>query len=392
MFQKLVSHNSDISALVTKGYAVGFDSGYLIIRDVPYLDSQLDLAIGAIVSKYIPDPKGGDTITMEDHQIFFAGSHPYDLAGNKIPNLGGGECKLALSNNNQDVLVERSFSNKPRSGSFDDFFHKIDSYVSIISGPAMEKFPKASPFTFSVREDFPESVFHFHDTLTSRAEILDLSQNLSDDKVAVIGLGGTGSYLLDFLIKTPVREIRAFDQDTFHVHNAFRAPGRYDPQMEDGKSKADVYRHRYANFHKGLHIFGEEITDQSQHHLDGITFAFVCVDKGVSRATIFNLLRSLRIPYIDVGLGLNRKHGPIGGMTRVSYYSDDQDTGTRVDIAPLTDHPNDIYRVNVQISELNALNACIAIARFKQMRGFYHETETWNEHLFRIEDLRATIQ
>ena len=51
-------------------------------------------------------------------------------------------------------------------------------------------------------------MFKFHDTLTSRAEITDLSAKFDDDVVAVIGLGGTGAYVLDFLVKTAVREIR----------------------------------------------------------------------------------------------------------------------------------------------------------------------------------------
>jgi len=39
---------------------------------------------------------------------------------------------------------------------------------------------------------------------------VDLSSKFADDVVAVIGLGGTGSYIVDFLVKTPVKEIRGF--------------------------------------------------------------------------------------------------------------------------------------------------------------------------------------
>jgi hypothetical protein len=39
-------------------------------------------------------------------------------------------------------------------------------------------------------------VFKFQDTLTSRAEIGDLSALFKDDVVALIGLGGTGAYVL----------------------------------------------------------------------------------------------------------------------------------------------------------------------------------------------------
>jgi len=70
-----------------------------------------------------------------------------------------------------------------------------------------------------------KSVFKFHDTLTSRAEIGDLAAVFRDEVIAVIGLGGSGAYLLDFLVKTPVKEIRGFDGDFYHVHNAFRSPG-----------------------------------------------------------------------------------------------------------------------------------------------------------------------
>jgi len=46
-----------------------------------------------------------------------------------------------------------------------------------------------------------------------------------------------GGYLLDFLVKMPVREIRGFDFDFFHVHNAFRSPGRL-AEDDLGKPKA----------------------------------------------------------------------------------------------------------------------------------------------------------
>lgn len=57
-------------------------------------------------------------------------------------------------------------------------------------------------------------------------------------------------------------------------------------------------------------------------------------------------------------------------------------------MAQLADSPDDMYRTNVQIGELNALNACLAVIRFKQLRGFYLEA-TPNYHLlFEIADLK----
>ncbi|MEJ7862401.1 MAG: DUF6791 domain-containing protein [Pyrinomonadaceae bacterium] len=221
MFQKLVNHNEDIRRLVEKGYAVAFDSNYLIVRDIPYLDNAGQLQIGAIVAKLVFIDQ--ERVTQDDHQIFFAGSVPYNIDGTPIPNLAGGPIEFALSDAAKDVIVQRSFSNKPRvSAKFENFFEKIESYVGIISGPAIESHG-ANPYTFRTVEEVPDSVFKFHDTLTSRAEITDLSNKFKDDVIAIIGLGGTGAYVLDLLVKTQVREIRAFDPDLFHVHNAFRS-------------------------------------------------------------------------------------------------------------------------------------------------------------------------
>ena len=49
--------------------------------------------------------------------------------------------------------------------------------------------------------------------------------------MAIVGLGGTGSYILDFLAKTPVQHIHLFDGDRFLQHNAFRSPGA--PSLEE---------------------------------------------------------------------------------------------------------------------------------------------------------------
>ncbi len=387
MFQKLVNHNNDILRLVEKGYAVAFDSNHLVVRDIPYLDSDRKLQFGAIVTKleFIDQER----VTQTDHQIFFAGSIPHGLDGNPISNLGGGPCQLTLSEASKEVVVQRSFSNKPKStGKFQDFFEKIESYVAIISGPAIE-LHNANPHTFrAVKEVIPDSIFKFHDTLTSRAEIADISAKFKDDVIAIFGLGGTGVYVLDFLVKTPVREIRAFDLDEFRVHNAFRSPGRVEP-TEFGKPKAEIYRSRYENFRTGLLITRKFIDASCSGDLDGVTFAFVCVDKGSSRAEIFDLLISMGIPFIDVGMGLNRKRGSLNGMLRTTYYSAEQARKLRdKGLAELADSPDDLYRTNIQIGELNALNASMAVLRFKQLRGFYFDEVSYYHLLFEVSDLK----
>jgi hypothetical protein len=387
VFHQLVSHNDDLRRLVERGYAVAIDSGYLIIRDVPYLDDQRQLQWGAFVAKLEFVDKL--TVRQDDHQVWFAGSVPHGLDGNQIPNLGGGPTTLALGEASRDVVVQRRFSNKPKTtGAFADLFDKIESYVTIIAGLAME-LHGANPLTFRTVETISDSVFKFHDTLTSRAETTDLAAKFSNDVVAVIGLGGTGAYVLDFLAKTPVKEIRGFDFDVFHVHNAFRSPGRLE-DSELGRPKTDVYAGRYGSFRHGLKIERKFIDSASGADLEGVTFAFVCVDKGSARSEIFDLLISKGIPFIDLGMGLNRKRGPVNGMMRATYYAAESAQAVREKgLAEMSDLPDDIYRTNIQISEINALNACLAVIRFKQVRGFYFEEIPYYHLLLDIGDLKV---
>lgn len=386
MFHRLVSRNDDLRRLVEKGYAVGFDTGFLIVRDIPYLGHEKRLQVGAVVAKLVHVDQ--ERVTQDDHQVYFAGSVPHNIDGTPIPNLGGGRTQIPLSEGNRDVVVQRSFSNKPPvTGKFDDFFEKIESYVAIISGPAMQ-LHGANPYTFRAVETFPESVFKLHDTLTSRAEIGDLSAKFAQDVVAVIGLGGTGAYVLDFLVRTPVREVRAFDHDFFHVHNVFRSPGRFDDK-ELGQPKAEVYQGRYDNFRTGLSVKRQAIGSDSAEALDDVTFAFICVDKGTARSEIFDLLLSKKIPFIDVGMGLSRKRGSLNGMLRTTYYSAEH--GEEVlakGFAELTDHPDDLYRNNIQIGELNALNSALAVIRYKQLRGFYSTEVPYHHFLFEVCDYK----
>jgi hypothetical protein len=392
MLKTLASHNPDLQRLLEKGYALTIDSDHLVVRDIPCLDSAGQLQWSAFVSKLVLEDQ--TKARPEDHQIYFAAPRPFGLDGQVIRGLGGGDAKLDLSECCQDVVVRQRFSHKLKDAgqlrSYVDHFEKIESYVAMICGPAMERFG-VSPYTFRhYEEEAPNSVFKLRDTLTSRAEISDLAKLFENDVIAIIGLGGSGSYVLDFMVKTPVREIRGFDSDSFFVHNAFRSPGRLN--MDEGaelrQSKADVYQKRYENFRHGLTIKPLFIDETSIAELDGVTFAFVCVDKGNSRKRIIDLLISKNIPFIDVGMGLKRHDGPISGTVRTTYFPHDSGHIIRSKgYVPETDSPDDVYKTNIQIAELNALNAALAVLRFKQIRRFYAGPSSLNQLLFTLDNL-----
>jgi hypothetical protein len=74
---------------------------------------------------------------------------------------------------------------------------------------------------------------------------------------------------------------------------------------------------------------------------------------------------------------------------RVTYFSAaDAERIREMQLAELTDRPDDIYRANIQIAELNALNACLAVIRFKQLRGFYFEDAPLYNLLYGVGDMK----
>ncbi len=384
MFQKLVSRNPDIERLLKRGYSISFDAGYLIVRDIPYLGPEKQLNWGAIVCKL--DFVDETSVRQDNHQIWFAGGSPHGLDGKPIPLLGDASATLPLGECSKDVIVERRFSNKPKSGAFADHYEKVDSYVAIISGPAMSD--GVDPYRFrAVEVANPHPVFKLQDTLTSRAGIGDLNGAFSEDVVAIVGLGGTGSYVLDFLARTPVKEVRLFDGDEYHVHNAFRSPGRL-AEGDLGRKKAAVYAERFEGFRHGVSYEATNIDSENGHLLDGVSLAFVCVDKGSARKEIHSQLRSRSISYIDVGMGLRRKGGKLRGMCRTTLYQG----GTNLEpvdalgLVQLVDGPDDEYKENIQVAELNALNAALAIIRYKQLRGFYADDVDAFNLLFSVSD------
>lgn len=67
--------------------------------------------------------------------------------------------------------------------------------------------------------------FKIPNTFEARAMIGPVQDRIRCQSIAIIGLGGTGAYVLDLVAKTPVQEIHTLDNDYVEWHNFMRAPG-----------------------------------------------------------------------------------------------------------------------------------------------------------------------
>ena len=79
----------------------------------------------------------------------------------------------------------------------------------------------------------------------------------------------------------------------------------------------------------------------------------------------------------------------LGGMLRTTYFSkQNAEYLNNLGIVSFADQPDGEYRTNIQIGELNALNACMAVIKYKQLLGFYSDDDDVSNHLlFNITDI-----
>ena len=109
--------------------------------------------------------------------------------------------------------------------------------------------------------------------------------------MAIVGLGGTGSYVLDMVAKTPVQEIRLFDNDEFLQHNAFRSPGAPSlGELREAPKKVEYLKAIYSNMHRRIVAQSVNLDASNIHLLDGVTFAFLCMDDGEAKQLIVHKL------------------------------------------------------------------------------------------------------
>ncbi len=371
MSQKLFALNGDLKALREEGYFVQVKGGFLVMRDVPYVDAQRQVRRGTLISSLAL--AGEQTRPPDTHVVHFDGDFPCDQAGRPLDQI---RLVGQPANLGSGLTARHSFSSKPEGG-YRNYHQKMSTYASILCGPATTLEPGASPRSLTVPQDEEHSPFNYTDTASGRAGVGFLAERLSSERVAIVGLGGTGAYVLDFVAKTPVREIRLFDGDELLQHNAFRAPGAASlDELRDAPLKVDYLKGIYSRMHRGIVAHPVFLDAGKLGLLDGVTFAFICIDDGPAKRVLVDRLEAMDLPFIDVGMGLELVDGSLGGILRVTASTPGKREHVQQGRIPFGGGgKDDVYSSNIQVADLNALNATLATIKWKKIRGFYRDLE-----------------
>jgi hypothetical protein len=166
-----------------------------LVKDVPYV------AAGRIVKRGIlvmPLKLAGDvTVKPDNHVAHFIGEFPCRADGTLIDTIGNesnGRTKLG-----EGVEIDQTFSAKPMpSGAYDNYYDKVTQYVTILSGYAQKIEPGVNG------EDLPASrgrrrrrdgVQVYRHRLNPGRNRRGHGEARGSEKIAIVGLGGTGSYV-----------------------------------------------------------------------------------------------------------------------------------------------------------------------------------------------------
>lgn len=374
------SPSEGLERLARDGYEVAIRSGHLILGRVPYVTRERTVKYGRLVCPLASgDLDAGQGL---DHTVYFAGDYPCDDKGEPIEALRNSSERQELA---KHLWVDHHFSAKPEGGSYRDIHHKMTHYAQSLERYARRIDPGAiaQAGRLEVAADASDP-FMFMETASSRAGITSLNERLAGDKIGIVGLGGTGSYILDYVSKTRVSEIHLFDGDHYQQHNAFRAPGATQPEeLEQRTTKAKFYSDRYSAMRNGVIAHEFDITEVNVGILTGLDFVFIAIDNNEARHWLLQHLARANVPFVDVGIGIEKKDNQLLGIVRTSFSESPRSAADVCDECNPSDGSE--YERNIQIVELNALNAALAVIRWKKHREFYLDLGHENRSTYTID-------
>lgn len=388
MSQLPISRSPDLYRLRAEGYNVSVEGGYVVMRDVPYVTPSKQVARCSLA-----DIHNDASSRPNDHTMWMSGESPSDENGQRLLRYLAGDGAPQNLRITDDLFAQWHFSIKMIDENKNhipdqNYYSKFTRYVERlgVAVKALGGTESAKTFPVVVPDDEEQSVFNYHDTASIRAHIQPITKKLEGLRIAIVGVGGTGSYILDLVAKTPVAEIHLYDPDAFLQHNAFRAPGAASvDDLKAKPSKVDYFVQVYGKVRMGVVPHSGGLTSSNVDELKSLDFVFLAVDPGEHKKLAITAMTEAGVPFVDCGMGLYVVDERIAGQLRLTTVTsakhDHVDRHIKLNQANV---PNE-YAHNIQVAELNALNASLAVVRWKKHFGYYNDLEYEHQSTYAVD-------
>lgn len=151
--------------------------------------------------------------------------------------------------------------------------------------------------------------------------------------------------------------------------------------------KVDYYQGLYSKMRNGIIAHSCRIDTSNVDILREMNFVFLCMDSGELKDPIMRTLEAGGVSFVDVGMGVHEKAGALFGIVRATTSTpekrDHVRDNHRVSFAPAIG--NNDYSRDIQVADLNAMNAVLAVIKWKKLCGYYHDLEREHHSTYTIE-------
>ena len=146
---------------------------------------------------------------------------------------------------------------------------------------------------------------------------------LSQLKIGIVGVGGTGSAVAEQLVREGIKNLIVADHDKFDPSNLTRIYGSYIDTKQD--YKVDIIAKHLKKIQNDIRIktiSGNIMSQKTLRYFKNCDVIFSCTDRHAPRSILNELAHQYFIPVIDIGVGIDSKNDKIvGGTVRVSLSS-----------------------------------------------------------------------
>ena len=243
--------------------------------------------------------------------------------------------------------------------------------------------------------------FKIPNTFEARAALGPVQDRIREQRIAVIGLGGTGAYVLDLIAKTPVSEIHLLDADEVEWHTFMRAPGapttgEIESLSQNPLTKVAYNHSKYTSLREGIYPHAVRIDNSSVLaeflSIHPVDFAFVCIDQkkdsdSPRQDVVYEALSEAAIPFIDSGVSITLEDDTVSGAVTTSFYAKGSEAWRTAIPNARVEGNVPGYR-NVQLPEVNAVAASLAVMEWRRRTEQYVSESGSFLHKFRLETPR----
>ena len=133
--------------------------------------------------------------------------------------------------------------------------------------------------------------------------------------VGVVGAGGTGSAVIEEVVRLGVGTVSVFDGDGFDSTNVNRVYGSSVTDHNRNKAELAVASARRTGLGADLRVYPEHITSEAiAKRLRECDIVFGCTDRHTPRGILVQLALRYYIPVIDMAVKIDSKDGLIRGV------------------------------------------------------------------------------